>query len=360
MAQNTQTFILVGKLDDQITPQLKKLSRSFKAFEKALDRGMGRAFKELKSDLREFGKDLDVLGKSFSRKSQRGTKGIADSIKAANAEAKMLGTNLKNAMDAGVSGRRGYIKDSIVAANEEAKTLGTNLRNAMDAGGASGGGIKDGIVAAQHEARVLGDILKANALIQVGQGFGNALTSGAQGTIGILGKGMGFVGKQFRSAVQDELEDMQARGSLYGSLKKQGVFQGATAEEQTRDYRQTKRISRINEEVIGDIVRESPVSTGTISTLNRQLTDNLLPQMLKSRGIKDLGTQTDAQLTQTFKGTEKEPGVGVELAKLYEQMATLMPSPSYAKMGAMGFTQALTSGTINKQLAIFREQPRSG
>ena len=122
------------------------------------------------------------------------------------------------------------------------------------------------------------EILKANALIKVGEGFSNAMGAGARSTMGILAKGMGFVGKQFSAAVKDELEDMQARGSLFGSLKKQGVFKGTTAEEDTRDYRQTKRISRINEEVIGNIVRESPVSTATVSTLNRQLTDNLLHQ----------------------------------------------------------------------------------
>jgi hypothetical protein len=79
--------------------------------------------------------------------------------------------------------------------------------------------------------------------------------------------------------------------------------------------------------------------------------------MLKSRGIKDLGTQSETQLEQTFKGTKEQPGVGVELAKLYEQMATLMPTPGYATMGAQGFAQVLTSGTINRQLAIFEGNP---
>jgi len=285
---------------------------------------MSRSFRDLGKETRSFAKELSGLEKVFDRKSSRGIDSLRDGIKAANAESVILGKNLKNAMEAGA---------------------------------AAGSGIKDGIRSAQGEAKVLGDILKANALIKVGEGFGNALTSGARSTMGILGKGMGFVGKQFSSAVKDELEDMQARGSLFGSLKKSGVFKGTTAEEDTRDYRQTKRISRINEEVIGNIVRDSPVNTGTVSTLNRQLTDNLLPQMLKSRGITDLGTQSEAQLEKTFKGTDKEKGVGTELAKLYEQMATLMPSPQYAKMGAMGFTQALTSGTINRQLAIFEGNP---
>jgi len=323
MAEN-RTFTLVGKFDDQITPSLKKLNRTFAAFEKVINRGMGRSFRELNKDLRSFAKDLDSIGDIFDRKATRGVDRFRDGIK---------------------------------AAGEDARVLGRNLSDASKLGDGFGAGMKDGIRAAQSEAKVLGDILKANALIKVGEGVGNAMSVGARSTIGILSKGMGFVGKQFSAAVKDELEDMQARGSLFGSLKKSGVFKGTTAEEDTRDYRQTKRISRINEEVIGNIVRESPVSTATVSTLNRQLTDNLLPQMLKSRGITNLGTQSEAQLEQTFKGTQGKEGVGTELAKLYEQMATLMPSPQYAKMGAMGFTQALTSGTINRQLAIFEGNP---
>jgi hypothetical protein len=323
MAEN-RTFTLVGKFDDQITPSLKKLNRTFAAFEKVINRGMGRSFRELNKDLRSFAKDLDSIGDIFDRKASRGLNKFRDGIK---------------------------------AASEDARVLGKNLGDASQVGDNFGAGMKDGIRAAQGEAKVLGEILKANALIKVGEGVGNAMSVGARSTIGILSKGMGFVGKQFSAAVKDELEDMQARGSLFGSLKKQGVFKGTTVEEDTRDYRQTKRISRINEEVIGNIVRESPVSTATVSTLNRQLTDNLLPLMLKSRGINNLGTQSEADLEKTFKGTKEQPGVGVELAKLYEQMATLMPSPQYARMGAMGFTQAITSGTINRQLAIFEGNP---
>jgi hypothetical protein len=320
MADN-RTFTLIGKFDDQITPQLKKLNRTFAAFEKTINRGMGRSFRELNKDLRSFAKDLDSIGDIFDRKAARGLNKFRDGIKAASEDARLLG-----------------------------KTLG----DASQVGDNFGAGMKDGIRAAQSEAKVLGDILKANALIQVGQGVSNALGAGAASTLGVLQKGAGFFAKQFRAAVQDELEDMQARGSLYGSLKKQGVFVGKTEKEQTRDYRQTKRISRINEEVIGNIVRESPVSTATVSTLNRQLTDNLLPLMLKSRGITNLGTQSEAELEKTFGGKK---GVGTELAKLYEQMAMLMPSPQYARMGAMGFTQAITSGTINRQLAIFEGNP---
>ena len=344
MAENNQVFTLVGRFQDGITPKLKKLSAEFDSLSKNLDKSFAKSFKNIDRNLSYFEKRFD--------KNIRG--GMSKTFKSLNAELRdfsktsgRLGKVFGRGSDRAVSN----LRDGIKGATEDAKVLGTTLNNVSKAGLNID---RSGLKAAQEDAHILGTILKANALIKVGEGFGNALTAGAQGATSILGKGAGFVAKQFKSAVEDELQDMQARGSLYGSLKKQGVFKGGTPEEDTRDYRQTKRISRINEEVIGDIVRESPVSTATISTLNRQLTDNLLPSLLKSRGVTDLGTQNDAQLEKTFGG---KTGVGTELAKLYEQMATVMPSPAYARMGAMGFTQAITSGTINKQLAIFENNP---
>ena len=344
MAENNQVFTLVGRFQDGITPKLKKLSAEFDSLSKNLDKSFAKSFKNIDRNLSYFEKRFD--------KNIRG--GMSKTFKSLNAELRdfsktsgRLGKVFGRGSDRAVSN----LRDGIKGATEDAKVLGTTLNNVSKAGLNID---RSGLKAAQEDAHILGTILKANALIKVGEGFGNALTAGAQGATSILGKGAGFVAKQFKSAVEDELQDMQARGSLYGSLKKQGVFKGGTPEEDTRDYRQTKRISRINEEVIGDIVRESPVSTATISTLNRQLTDNLLPSLLKSRGVTDLGTQNDAQLEKTFGG---KTGVGTELAKLYEQMATVMPSPAYARMGAQGFTQAITSGTINKQLAIFENNP---
>jgi hypothetical protein len=321
MAGENRTFTLVGKFDDQITPSLKKLNKTFAALERSINRGMVKSFKGLSSETRSFAKELDSLGKVFDRKSNRGIDNLKDGIKAASAEANVLGRTLKNSMEAGAEGAAG---------------------------------LKNGIRAAQGEARVLGDILKANALIKVGEGFSNALTAGATSAVNILQRGMGFVGGQFKAAVADQMEDLQARGALYGSLRKQGLLTGKTGREQTQDYRQTKVISRANEQAIGQLIRTSSVSTSTVTTLNRQLTDNLLPTLLKAKGYTNLSGKSREELDTIFGG---EKGIGTDLARLYEQMATVLPSPQYAKQGAMGFTQAITSGTINRQLAVFENNP---
>ena len=110
--------------------------------------------------------------------------------------------------------------------------------------------------------------------------------------VNTLGKGMGFVGKQFNEAVQDQLQDIQARGALFGSMNKSKMFGAGPgtndpeklAEFNNNMYKQTKNLNRAMEKSIGDVVRTSTVSTSTITTLSRQLSDNLLPHMLKANG----------------------------------------------------------------------------
>jgi hypothetical protein len=312
-----KTFTLIGKFDDEITKKLRGINTEIAKLSK-----------------------VKLPKKNF-------TSAITDGLSSANKEVKTLDDGLKKLNKYKFK----FDKSGLEAANQEAKVLSTQLKDISKAGLQID---NSGLKAAQGEAKVLGDILKANALIRIGEGFSNSLNVGVQGAIQALSKGVAFVGRQFGSAVADQMGDIQARGSLYGSLKKQEVLTGKSIEEQKKDYRQTKIIARANEQAIGQLIRESSVSTGVVTTLNRQLTDNILPSILKSRGVKDLGSKSRSELDQLFGG---EKGIGTELARLYEQMATIIPSPQYASMSAMGFTQVLTAGRINRQLNVFENNP---
>lgn len=335
MADN-RTFTLIGKFDDQITPQLKKLNKTFAAFERVINRGMGRSFRELNKDLRSFAKDLDTIGDIFDRKATRGVNKFRDGIK---------------------------------AAGEDARLLGKNLNDASKIGDGFGSGMKDGIRAAQSEARVLGDILKANALIKVGEGVAGAGAAGFRGGMRGVGTIYQFIAKRAKEAAQDQLQDIQARGSLFGSLNKAELFSNAKnikdqkqlADINEKNYDTTRSISRAMESSIADVVKSSTVSTATITTLSRQLSDNILPSLLKAKGVTDLskfeGPEGRKQLDVLMKGKGGEKGVGKELATLYEQMGSIITSPQFAPQAAMGFTQYLGQGTINRQLSIFENNP---
>lgn len=335
MAEN-KTFTLIGKFDDQITPSLKKLNRTFAAFEKVINRGMGRSFRELNKDLRDFTKDLDKIGDIFDRKATRGVNKFRDGIK---------------------------------AAGEDARVLGKNLGDASKIGDGFGAGMKDGIRAAQSEAKVLGDILKANALIKVGEGVAGAGAAGIQGGMRGIGMVYQFIAKRAKEAAADQLQDIQARGSLFGSLNKAELFSNAKnikdqkqlADINERNYDTTRSISRAMESSIADVVKSSTVSTTTITTLSRQLSDNLLPSLLKAKGVTDLskfeGPEGRKQLDTLMKGKGGEKGVGKELATLYEQMGSIITSPQFAPQAAMGFTQFIGQGTVNRQLSIFENNP---
>lgn len=325
-----RTFTLVGKFDDQITPSLKKLNRTFAAFEKTINSGMGRSFRGLNKDFRSFAKDLNSIGGIFDRKATRGVNRFRDGIK---------------------------------AAGEDAKQLGVNLSHAARAGDGAGQNFRDGLRGAQEEAKTLGSILQANALIKVGEAFTASMQAGARGTMGILSKGTDFIRKQFSGAVQDQLLDIQSRGALFGSLNKskmfgQGPGDGASAEEReifvNAGYKQAKNVNRAMEAAIGDVVRTSTVSTATITTLSRQLNDNLLPTLLKAKGITDLSGMSRDQLDSIMVG---EKGVGKDLATLYEQIGSVVTSPSFAPMAARGVSEFLGKGTVNRQISIFEQNP---
>lgn len=324
MAANEREFTLVGKFDDQITKKLKEINA-----------------------------ELEKLGKPL--KKDNATKSLKDGFEAANKELKTLQDQLAQINKFQMK----FDKSGIQAATQEVKVLGKEIEAVSKAGFNFD---KSGIVAAQKEADVLGDILKANALVKVGEGFSNALTAGATSAVNILQRGMGFIGSRLKEATNDQLEDVMARGSLFGSLQKQGMFKGAmdgkegqALKDASNDmYIQTKNISRAMDNSINEIIRTSTVSSETIQILSRQLGDNLLPTLLKEKQITDLSNVSREKLNEIMGG---EKGVGQQLANLYSQIGSVIPNAGYARQAGFGVTQFLGAGTINRQLAIFEQNP---
>jgi hypothetical protein len=323
MAEN-KTFTLIGKFDDQITKKLKDLNKEFQKLSKPLSKDNAAA-------------------------------SLRDGFKAANSELKTLHDEMKTLNKLKFK----FDKSGIQAAREEVQMLGKDLESVSKKGLPID---KSGLKAAQEDAKILGKILEANALIKVGEGFANALTAGASSAVNILQQGLGFVGKRYSEAVQDQLGDVMARGSLFGSLNKEGMFkeglagkEGQALKDASNDmYLQTKNISRSMDSAINEIIRTSTVSSKTIQILSRQLGDNLLPVMLKEKGITDLSIVSREKLNEVMGG---ENGVGKKLAILYSQIGSVITSPAYAPQAAMGVTQFLGSGTINRQLSVFENNP---
>jgi hypothetical protein len=323
MAEN-KTFTLIGKFDDQITKKLKDLNKEFQKLSKPLSKDNAAA-------------------------------SLRDGFKAANSELKTLQNEMKTLNKLQFK----FDKSGIQAAREEVQMLGKDLDSVSKKGLPID---KSGLKAAQEDAKILGKILEANALIKVGEGFANALTAGASSAVNILQQGIGFIGKRYSEAVQDQLGDVMARGSLFGSLNKEGMFkqglagkEGQALKDASNDmYLQTKNISRSMDSAINEIIRTSTVSSQTIQVLSRQLGDNLLPVMLKEKGITDLSIVSREKLNEVMGG---ENGVGKKLAILYSQIGSVITSPAYAPQAAMGVTQFLGSGTINRQLSVFENNP---
>ena len=320
MADNNKTFTLVGAFDDKISPKLREINK--------LIEQLGKSFSVNTKIFNEQSKELEKLSKSFNA----------------------LSKNLEN-----VSSSATKTAQSLHKVGETESSVRKPARGLDEVTGSAR-------KANDESERLLNTLVKFESIRLVGEGFANGLAEGAQKTIGLLEKGMSFIGERFSEGVKDQLGDIMARGSLYGSLTKEGMFGQAPSglsKDQMIDrsdalYSQTKNISRAMDNSINDIIRTSTASSETIQVLSRQLGDNLLPVMLKEKGIMDLSTVSRQKLNEVMGG---ENGVGKQLATLYSQIASVIPSPAYAPMAARGLTQFLGSGTINKQLALFEQNP---
>ncbi len=324
MAANDREFTLIGKFDDRITQKLKDLNKLVKDLSKPLG--------------------PDNFTKSI-------LSGITDSTK----EVK----NLQRELDKVRKVKMDFDRSDITAAIKETESLGKTVREVEKAGlKVNTSGLKE----AQQEALTLGKILEANALIQVGEGFANALVTGASAAVGILQSGLSFLGGQFAKGAQDQLEDIQARGSLFGTLQAEGLFKSALEgkegkalqEAMSNMYLRTKDVTRSMEGAINEVIRTSTVSSEVIQILSRQLGDNLLPAMLKEKKVTDLSQMSREELEKVMGGPK---GVATELATLYSQIASIIPNPSYAPIAAMGFSQFLGSGRYDRNLTVFQSNP---
>ena len=303
MADNNREFILTGKFDDQITKKLQEIN-----------------------------KQVETLGKSFAAN----TKFIDSQTKSVSNLTKSYGD---------LSRSLGNVENSVKKTSRGVEEIGSSAKKAKE-----------------ESERLLDTLVKFESIKLIGTGIANGLAEGAQKTINLLERGMAFLGDRFSEGVKDQLGDIMARGSLYGSLTKEEMF-GKPPSNLTKDqqidrsdalYNQTKNISRAMDNSINDIIRTSTASSEVIQVLSRQLGDNFLPAMLKEKGITDLSTVSREKLNAVMGG---ENGVGKQLATLYSQMASVIPTPSYAPQAARGLTQFLGAGTIDRQLAIFEQNP---
>ncbi|ATW62817.1 putative tail tape measure protein [Synechococcus phage S-CBWM1] len=367
MAGERKSFTLVGNFEDNISPALKKINDSIDKITGVGKKG-GKKNKKVdlfdatstKRDLVSISRSLTQIDNKLKKISRRRITIDKKGIKAAQEEAGALNKMLQQLS----RGTQINVDPSgIRAASEELsalqKGLGQRMVPEVDT---------SGIRAAQEEVSLLSTMMNAAAGVELGRGFGNAIQAGTGSAIRSVGRLSGFIRARINEAAQDQLADIQARGSLFGGLNQAKMFgtprAGASARElqdiNDSNYLGTKVISRVLESAMGEQITKSTNSTDIITLFQRQLTDNILPTVLKAQGITNFDSAKGANGELDRKKLEailNESGTANKLATLFDQMAAVTPDKHYAPTSARAYTEFLTTGKVNRQLGVFMQNP---
>lgn len=335
MAQNTQTFILVGDFKDNITPKLKRLNRELNKFSKDLN-------KSLKGSTKGIEKDIEKLTKNAEKNFKAIGKGFDKAIGDAGRSVGKLESSLNDAGRAA-----GKVRDTVSQIGEGLKGF-DGLTESMDGVARAAGRAQDevlGIGSAAGRANKQADdlmttLLKAEGLSKFGdamsQGFGNSMNA----IVGTAQKGAGVVGKAFKDAMDDELADIKAASGIQGSFGMAG-FKG--------DFTESQKMYKKYDQVVSEMIRQSSAPTAKVVELQRYTLDTMGPLMLAAQGVKK-GTAMKDIDPKKIEASAKQYGAFLEKAALFSQ-----GTGSAGFRVAAGIEQLVTRGKIDTTIDFFTD-----
>jgi len=303
---------LSGVFQDEITPKLKKLNKSIQK----TTSHFAKLNKSLKP-LSKVGKTLNTASRS-AKKFSSTTKSLSTGLtRVANTSSRVasgVGRTANNFQKASRAARS-YSK-SVKAASKANRSYRNPKVKAMKGGGGGGGG-------GAGMAGIAGGTFIGGAALGIGRAGADLVLDAVRG-------GFEMVANGFSAGMADQVADITATGSVFGALKGAGY---------KIDYAGAKDVAREIDLQIGKLVAKSPVPTEIITSLQRQLTDNLLPNMIKPMTDEGMGIK---------EASKKATGV---LASLYEQIAVATPDGISAGEASKSITAAL-SGASKSKLAM--------
>ena len=349
MAQNTQTFILVGDFKDNITPKLRKLDKSFKQLSKNLEKNFEKAFSGLDRDLARFEKTSARTFRGMGKEFQSVTKGIGKGLNDAGKGVGKLESSLNDAARAA-----GKIRDTVSSIGDGMKGF-DGLAGSMDSVARAAGkardevdGLGDGIGRAQDKAEgLMTTLLKAEGLSKMGDAISQGFSRGFGTITGVARKGAGFVAAQYRKAMEDEMADIKATTSVQGSFTRAGFKGGAQGGGLT--YEEAGKFYKKFDVQIAEMIRTSSAPTSKVVELQRFTMDTLGPLLLaaenvpKGTNVKDITPQTIKKVSTTYGG-------------MLEQIALLAQGTGTATFRvAQGVEGLIKSGKIDTTMDFFTD-----
>ena len=299
---SARTFTLVGKFDDGISPQLKKIN-----------------------------KEIADLGKAFEK-----------SFEVSSKAAQKLSSSLEDTTRA-----TGKLSSTISGLSNDAKSISA-LGRAFDDMGASAGrtgsaieGIGRSAQNANRETEgLLKTLLKAEGLSRLG----DAMAQGFQRSVGVMAgtarKAAGVFAKAIKEAAQDEMADIKAASGMQGSFTLAGY---------SGDFKDAQRMYRAYDRQVSEMIRQSAAPTAKVVELQRYTLDTMGPLMLAAQGVAK-GTKMkdiDPKKIQT---------AATQYGKFLEKVAILGQGTGSAGFRvAAGVEQLVTRGKIDTTIDFFTD-----
>lgn len=303
MAQNTQTFILVGEFKDNITPSLKKLNTSIT--------GLNKNFAKLQKMVRPIAKDMAIMADAATR--------MSTSFKAQ-----------KSGLDASTKSLQQYRRELGKAASAQ-KQLQKKMRTpAMPGGG--GGRTPRGWKGARPKAgggrggggSVVGDVV-AGGLITA------SIVKGFEIGTQMIERSFQYISSAFAERVGDQLADIASAGGIFAAAKNSGLSAFGKTMDDAMDVQKDLNRSMANlaadlPGATNDYVRNARSITDTIMTAMSKQPANFVKQMetmtgkkgLDQRGAMSAATQGIARSTTLLE--KLSPGGGIPMTMLFEDM----------------------------------------
>ena len=349
MAQNTQTFILVGDFKDNITPKLRKLDKAFKDLSKQLDKNFANSFKALDKGLNKFEKNTSKIARNLNKELSGITKGFDKGI---NKAGRSLG-NLETSMNE-VGRSAGKVRDIVSTIGENHKGFDSMAESMAGVSRAAGrardevDGMAEGLGKAQGKAENLMEtLLKAEGLSKMGDAVAQGFSRGFGTITGVARKGAGFVAAQYKKAMEDEMADIKATTSVQGSFTRAGFKGGAEGGGLT--YEEAGKFYKKFDVQIAEMIRTSSAPTSKVVELQRFTMDTLGPLLLaaenvpKGTNVKDITPDTIKKVSTTYGG-------------MLEQIALLAQGTGTATFRvAQGVEGLIKSGKIDTTMDFFTD-----
>jgi len=342
MAQNTQTFILVGDFKDNITPKLRKLNRELTKFSK-----------DLNKSLKDSTKGIDKNFEKMSRNAEKSFKGIGKGFDKAITDAgRGIGKLEGSLNDAGRAA--GKVRDTVSQIGEGLKGF-DDLAGSMEGVARAAGRAQDEVLGigeaagrANKQADSLMDtLLKAEGLSKFGDAMAQGFSRGMNSISGMAVKGARFAAAQYKAAMEDEMADIKAQTSVQGSFTQAGFKGGAEGGGLT--FGEAGKFYKKFDMEIAELIRTSSAPTSKVVELQRLTMDTLGPLLLAAEGVPK-GTDVRKIDQKTIESTSKTYG------GMLEQIALLSQGTGTATFRvAQGVEGLIKRGKIDTTMDFFTD-----